>query len=306
MHMLVIITSLNKNVIQKTVSQAHGRWRSVSAKPYKRPNPCCFSMNRSKRISTSIFGVSSIFVLLLLVSTTTSMTLALAQTTSPQPPSTSSGGSSNNNTNASASTNVKSNPANQLKTKVVPRLLEKMSSLSNIVAASTVKGIKFSGISIGDDNLTVTLKRQTNESNTGAAATTANMTEMSQPVTIIVSKLPVHNLTEVMSMLESTRNMEGGVSSMNPSSPSTIDLGTLLTSNPTVQGDLLRTLSILKNVQIGLGAIVKPNWTIPQTITLRLIGLPVSQVASTLDTTDVILVTVVPYRGLLGIAASTR
>lgn len=264
-------------------------------------------MNRSKRISISIFGVSSIFVLLLLVSTTTSMTLALAQTTSPQPPSTSSGGSSssNNNTNASASTNVKSNPANQLKTKVVPRLLEKMSSLSNIVAASTVKGIKFSGISIGDDNLTVTLKRQTNESNTGAAATTANVTEMSQPVTVIVSKLPVHNLTEVMSMLESTRNMEGGVSSMNPSSPSTIDLGTLLTSNPTVQGDLLRTLSILKNVQIGLGALVKPNWTIPQTITLRLIGLPVSQVASTLDTTDVILVTVVPYRGLLGIAAST-
>jgi len=250
-------------------------------------------MNRRK-VSIPIFAVSSLFILLIIASTTPCMTLAFAQTTSPT-------SGSNNNTNPSASTNVRSNLPNQT-TNAVPRLLEKISSLSNIVAASTVKGIKFSGINIGDTNITVTLKRQSNETNT-AAVTAGNMTEMSQPVTVMISKLPVHNLTQVMSMLESTRNMEGAVSNMNPSSPSTIDLGTLLTSNPAVQGNLLRTLSILKDVKIGLGAIVKPNWALPQTITLRLVGLPASQVASTLDTTDVILVTVVPYRGLLGLAA---
>jgi hypothetical protein len=253
-------------------------------------------MNR--KILISIFGVSSLFVLLL-ASTTSSMTLVFGQTS---PPTTS--GSS---TNASAPTNLKSNLANQLKTNVVPKLLEKISSLSNIVAVSTVKGIKLTGISMGNTNLTITLKRQTNESNTGTTAIAAgNASEMSLPVTVIVSKLPVHNLTEVVSMLQSTRNMEGAASNLNPSSASTIDLGSILASNPGVQGNLLRTLSILKNVQIGVGAIVKPNWALPQTITLMLVGLPTSQVASASDTTDVIMVAVVPYRGALGNLAATR
>jgi hypothetical protein len=218
------------------------------------------------------------------------MTLVFSQTS---PPSTS---RSSNNSNASAS----SNPSNQSKINVVHRLSEKVSSLSNIVAVSTVKGIKFSGISIGDDNLTVTLRRQTNESNT--AVTAGNTSEMSLPVTVIVSKLPVQNLTEVISMLESTRNMEGAVSNLNPSSASTIDLGTILASNPGVQGDLARTLAVLKNLQIGLGAIVKPNWVIPQSITLRLlsVGFATSHLASSSANADVILVTVVPYRGVLG------
>jgi hypothetical protein len=249
-------------------------------------------MNR--KLSMSIFGISSLFALLL-VSTTSSMTLAFAQA------------SPSANTNASTSTNLSPNLANQLKTNVVPKLLEKISSLSNIVAVSTVEGIKLSGISMGNTNLTVTLKRQTNESNTGmAAATAGNASEMSLPVTVIVSKLPVHNLTEVVSMLQSTRNMEGAVSNLNPSSASTIDLGSVFASNPGVQSNLLRTLSILKNVQIGVGAIVKPNWALPQTITLSLIGLPASQTASASDTTDVIMVAVVPYRGVFGNLATSR
>jgi hypothetical protein len=132
-------------------------------------------------------------------------------------------------------------------------------SLSNIVAVSTVEGIKHSGVSMGNTNLTVTLKRQANESNTGAASTAGNASEMSLPVTVIASKLPVHNLTEVVSMLQSTRYIEGALSNLNPSSASTIDLGSVLASNSGVQSNLLCTLSILKNVQIGVGAIVKPN-----------------------------------------------
>jgi hypothetical protein len=253
-----------------------------------------------RQVLMHFFGVSILFALLLLCSLSSSTTLSVAQTSSLR-----SDVSSSSNTNASASTNPKPNLANQLKPNVVPKFLEKISSLSNIVAVSTVEGIKFGGISIGDTNLTLTLKRQTNESNASGAATTGNISSMSLPVTVIVSKLPVHNLTEVVPMLQATRNMEGAVSNPNPSSASTIDLGTLLASNPGVQGNLLRTISILKNVQIGVGAITKPNWALPQTITLKLIGLPASQVVSASDTTDVILVTVVPYRGVLGNIAAT-
>jgi hypothetical protein len=272
-----------------------------SLKPYKLPCMLFFYMNG--KVMISFFGISSLFALLLISAFSSSLTLALAQTL----PATGGGGSGSttNNTGASAPTSSRPNPANQLKTNVVPKLLEKISSLSNIVAVSTVERIKFGGISIGDANLTLTLKRQTNESNVPGAATAGNISSMSVPVTVLVSKLPVHNLTEVMSMLQATRNMEGAVSNPNPSSASNIDLGTLLTSNPGVQSNLLRTISILKNVQIGVGAITKPNWAIPQTITLKLIGLPASQVASASDTTDVILVTVVPYRGVVGNIAAT-
>jgi hypothetical protein len=100
--------------------------------------------------------------------------------------------------------------------------------------------------------------------------------------------------------------MERAVSNVNPSSASTIDLGSVLASNSGGQGNLLRTLSILKNVQIGMGAIVKPNWALPQTLTLNLIGLPASRIASASDTTDVIMVAIVPYRGLLGNLAATQ
>jgi hypothetical protein len=246
-----------------------------------------------RKVLMSTFGISLLFGLLL-ISTTSSMTLAFGQA------------SRSANTNASTATNSSPNLANQLKNNLIPKVLERISSLSNILAVSTVEGIKLSGVSMGNTNLTVTLKRQTNESNTGAVATAGNTSQTSLPVTIIVSKLPVNNLTQVVSMLQSTRNMERAVSNVNPSSASTIDLGSVLASNSGGQGNLLRTLSILKNVQIGMGAIVKPNWALPQTLTLNLIGLPASRIASASDTTDVIMVAIVPYRGLLGNLAATQ
>jgi hypothetical protein len=64
---------------------------------------------------------------------------------------------------------------NRLKTNVVPKLLEKVSSLSNVVAVSTVDGIKFSGINIGANNLSVTLIGQPTVSNTTTAGTTRTL-----------------------------------------------------------------------------------------------------------------------------------
>ena len=228
-------------------------------------------MNR--KVLMSVLG-SSLFAML--IASTSSLTMVFAQTAS----------------NATVA-NPNPNLLNKLKTTVVPALIEKISSLSNVIAVSTVSGIKFSGISIGDTSLTVTLKRQTNASNVG---------NTTLPVTVIVSKLPVNNLTDVISMLQATRNMQSAIRNVPPSTASTIDLGTLLASNPGVQSNSLQILSVLKNVQIGLGAIVKPNWTLPQTITLGLLGLPASATAAASASTDVILVTVVPYGGLTNLA----
>ena len=104
---------------------------------------------------------------------------------------------------------------NRLKTNVVPKLLEKVSSLSNVVAVSTVDGIKFSGINIGANNLSVTLIGQPTVSNTTTAGATSNINNASLPVTVFVSKLPINNLTEVMSMVQSSRNLATSLVNIN-------------------------------------------------------------------------------------------
>ena len=240
-----------------------------------------------------ILGIS-LFVML--IASTSSLIMVLAQTLPPSIPPSSTAGS--NNRNASVA-NLNPNPENKLRTNVIPKLVEKISSLSNVIAVSTVDGIKFSGINIGDTSMTVTLKRQTNATN----ATVNNVSNVSsQPVTIIVSKLPINNLTDVLSMLQSTRNLQTAIRNIPPSLSPTIDLGTLLASNPGVQSNSLQVLSVLKNVQIGIGAIVRPDWSLPQTLSLGLIGLPAADTAAASASTDVILVTVVPYIGLTNLA----
>ena len=238
-----------------------------------------------------MFFILGIWLFVVLIAPTSSPIMVLAQTSS-------SSTTSSNNSNASIS-NVNPNPQNKFRTNVIPKLVEKISSLSNVIAVSTVDGVKFSGINIGDTSMTITLKRQTNATN----ATANNVSNVSsQPVTIIVSKLPINNLTDVLSMLQSTRNLQTAIRNIPPSLSPTIDLGTLLASNPGVQSNSLQILSVLKNVQIGIGAIVRPNWSLPQTLSLGLIGLPTADTAAASASTDVILVTVVPYIGLTNLA----
>ena len=83
--------------------------------------------------------------------------------------------------------------------------LEKVSSLSNIVGISLVDRIKVSGINIGDTDISVTLKYQRSGGN---LSNTGNASASSLPVTIIATKLPVSNLTQLLSMVEAMRNME--------------------------------------------------------------------------------------------------
>jgi hypothetical protein len=54
-------------------------------------------------------------------------------------------------------------------------------------------------------------------------------------------------------------------------------------------------LSLLKNIQIGAGSIVNANWTLPQTISMRYLGLG-NRIAASAPS-DFVLVVVVPFQG---------
>jgi hypothetical protein len=217
----------------------------------------------------------SLAIFVLLIALTSFSTVVLAQSQQSTIPSISKG---------AAAQNLKS--ANLIKK------LEKIPSLSNIVGVSMVDGIQVSGINVGDTDLSVTLRRQittTTTTTTTPNNTTSNM--LSLPVTVIAAKLPITNLTELLSTVEATRSLAMATSSANPMDAATGQIG----SNAEIQGNAFQILSLLKNIQIGAGSIVNANWTLPQTISMGFLGLG-NRIAASAPS-DFVLVVVVPYQG---------
>lgn len=215
--------------------------------------------------------VSSSLALIFLIILTSNSTLVLAQTSSYT--------GSNRTVNSSIAV-PNSNQANLLNDR-----LEKIASLSNILEASMVDGIQPSAINIGDTDLTLTLKRQITTN-----ATTTTATNISLPVTVIAAKLPIANLTEILSAIESSRGstITGSANAMNT-------LNGPIGSNGAAQSNVFQILSLLKNVQIGVASIVNANWTLPQTISMGFLGLG-NRIAASAPS-DFLLVLVVPFQG---------
>lgn len=225
-----------------------------------------------RKVLMSITVCLALFVLL--VTLTSYPTVVLAQ--SQQPTMGSSKGSS------SAAPNLNS-------AKLLNRL-EKIPSLSNIVGVSMVNGIKVSGINVGDTDLSVTLRRQiTTAANNN---TTGNMSS-SLPVTVIATKLPITNLSAVLSTVAASTDLAMATqNSANPMDAATGQIG----SNAAIQSNALQILSLLKNIQIGAGSIVNANWTLPQTISMGFLGLG-NRIAASAPS-DFVLVVVVPFQGI--------
>jgi hypothetical protein len=196
-----------------------------------------------------------------------------------------------NNTSSSSSSTSSLDSPNLVKK------LEKVSSLSNIVGISLVDGIKVSGINIGDTDLSVTLRYQAvggNVSNTGNASSLSS----SLPVTIIATKLPVTNLTQLLSMVEAMRNL--ATTATSNANPMGSILGQPGSSNPAMESNAVQILSLLRNIQIGVASVVNANWTLPQTVSMGLFGgLRDMGAASSTTTapTDLVMVIVVPFQG---------
>jgi hypothetical protein len=199
----------------------------------------------------------------------------------------------NNTSSVSSSNSTSSSDSSNLVKK-----LEKVSSLSNIVGISLVDGIKVSGINIGDTDMSVTLKYQRaggNLSNTGNASASSSL-----PVTVIISKLPVTNLTQLLSMVEAMRNM-ATTTATNNANPMGSILGQPGSSDAAMESNAAQILTLLRNIQIGIASVVNANWTLPQTVSMGLFGgLREMGAASSITTTaptDLVIVIVVPFQG---------
>lgn len=194
--------------------------------------------------------------------------------------------------------NTSSSSTSSLDSSNLVKKLEKVSSLSNIVGISLVDGIKVSGINVGDTDMSVTLRYQAvggNVSNTG------NASSLSLPVTIIATKLPVSNLTQLLSMVEAMRNM-ATTTATNNANPMGSILGQPGSSNAAMESNAVQILTLLRNIQIGIASVVNANWTLPQTVSMGLFGGlrdmgSASSTSTTTAPTDLVVVIVVPFLG---------
>jgi hypothetical protein len=181
------------------------------------------------------------------------------------------------------------------------QLLKKITtipSLSNIVTMSLIDGIKVSGINLGATDLTLTLTRQTVGTNLTSPGNTSSL-----PVTVLVTKLPVNNLTQLISTAESTIQLAQASRSADPTSSivgGQSILGGGAGSSSAAGANALEILNLLKDVQIGTASIVNANWTTPQTISMGLFGLG-NRVAATAPS-DFVLITVIPFQGETNLA----
>jgi hypothetical protein len=227
-------------------------------------------MNRKVLIPIS----GSLVLFVLLITVTSFPTVALAQSQQPTM------GSSSKDSSAAPNLNS---------AKLLNRL-EKIPSLSNIVGVSMVNGIKVSGINVGDTDLSVTLRRQI--ATTANNNTTGNMSS-SLPVTVIATKLPITNLSAVLSTVAASTDLAMATqNSANPMDAATGQIG----SNAAIQSNAFQILSLLKNIQIGTASIVNSNWTLPQTVSMGFLGLG-NRIAASAPS-DFVLVVVVPFQGI--------
>jgi hypothetical protein len=163
---------------------------------------------------------------------------------------------------------------------------------------SLIDGIKVSGINLGATDLTLTLTRQTVGTNLTSPGNTSSL-----PVTVLVTKLPVNNLTQLISTAESTIQLAQASRSADPTSSivgGQSILGGGAGSSSAAGANALEILNLLKDVQIGTASIVNANWTTPQTISMGLFGLG-NRVAATAPS-DFVLITVIPFQGETNLA----
>ena len=167
------------------------------------------------------------------------------------------------------------------------------SSLSGIVGISSVNGVKVTGVNLGNNEISITLRH---------ILTTGinNVSSVPPSVTVTVIRLPM-SLKDLMSLAAASGSMGGNSTSMmmtNNSNPLNTMIGQRFSgvgANATTQSNPLKALAFLKNIQIGSSSILNADWKLPQTTTMGLIG--ASNGSSSNSTADFVIVTVVPFTG---------
>jgi hypothetical protein len=165
------------------------------------------------------------------------------------------------------------------------------SSLSGVVGISSVNAVKVTGVNLGNNEISVTLRH---------ILTTGinNVSSVPPSVTVTVIRLPT-NLQDLMSLAAASGSMGNSTSMMmaNNANPVNAMIGQGLGgvgANATTQNNPLKALALLKNIQIGSSRILNADWRLPQTTTMGLIG---ASSGSSNSTADFVIVTVVPFTG---------
>jgi hypothetical protein len=166
------------------------------------------------------------------------------------------------------------------------------SSLSGVVGISSVNGVKVTGVNLGNNEISVTLRHLPT---TGIN----DVTRIPASVTVTVIRLPM-SLKDLMSLAAASGSMGGKSTSMmmaNNSNPANAMIGqgfNGLGANATTQNNPVKALAFLKNIQIGSSSILHADWRLPQNTTMGLIG---SNGSSSNSTADFAVVTVIPFTG---------
>ena len=201
------------------------------------------------------------------------------------------------------------------------RLFEGTSFLGTI-GISMVNGVKVTGLNLpSDKQVSVTLK------NTNASEG-ANMTSPAVTVIAIRAAMSSKDIMSLMAasnnqnganasnmmtmmngmnMMKSMQGKDGGFNSTSSNSSNSPG-NSLANANATSPESNFNPLSFLENLQMGSTSLVNPNWKVPQTITMGLIGNTSSSGSSSSaalpSAVEFIIAIVIPYTGQSSLLSS--
>lgn len=168
------------------------------------------------------------------------------------------------------------------------------------VGTSMVNGVRVSGIGLdkSGSQLSVTLSGAPTEvigvNNTAGTRNdtmVTTTTNFSNSVSLIAMRIPI-NMADILSL----------AAAASSSQDMTSDLVTGNMNFSVFPSDSFNPFSLLNNLQIGSTSITNADWSVPQTVTMNLVGGNSSQeqqpYSNNTSAADFLLVSVIPYTGL--------
>lgn len=175
------------------------------------------------------------------------------------------------------------------------------------VGTSIVDGVEVSGINLdkSQNQLSVTLDRsaiQVQRSNNSITSTDTTIAASSIPssnsVSVIAMRIPI-SMSDILSMAADSSSSSSSLNALDGG------IGDSITENQDspFSSDTFNLFSLLSSLQIGSSTLIDVDWSVPQTVTMNLVGSDnrtnqEQQLNSSGASTDFLLVSVIPHTGV--------
>lgn len=175
------------------------------------------------------------------------------------------------------------------------------------VGTSIVDGVEVSGINLdkSQNQLSVTLDRsaiQVQRSNNTITSTDTTIAASSIPssnsVSVIAMRIPI-SMSDILSMAADSSSSSSSLNALDGG------IGDSITENQDspFSSDTFNLFSLLSSLQIGSSTLIDVDWSVPQTVTMNLVGSDnrtnqEQQLNSSGASTDFLLVSVIPHTGV--------